>query len=662
MMDFSQEEPSLGTQNIADTIYNINYISSSCKPFQRPPRTQHFFGREKEIDEITSNLKSGHPVTICGTAGIGKTALAAEVIWKIAPDDEPPTLFPDGIIFHSFYNQPSVNSAMESIALAFGKDPNPNPEAVARNALGGKKVLLFLDGMERAVGQDRLLDIAGNCGLIITSRNRSDAVSIRKDIAPLEIENSMKLLDRWSFNIEIYEKDSKDICMLVGNLPLAVRLVGRYLYETKVPVSNYLKWLQEAPLEALDPYSKKCHMNSVPRLIKKSLEGLSKDAKSIMGFAGQLALAPFKESITTDILRISTDKSILAFGELYRYGLLQRRDKKYEVSHALIHIFCREHIDVKKKDVIRRIITYYTDLAKTENKKGLVGYRNLDNELIHLIRVLDLALEYKKWDALRELVLAVGMLYGYLDMRGHIAHWQWFLKMGVLAARESRNRKDETAFLGNTGNTCRRIGKVKESIEYYNQAIDIAEIIRDRRAKGEWLGNLASAYSRLNQFDKAIEYFEEAIIIAREFRDEFNEVRWLGNLGVVYRRLNQWEEATEYTNQALCKAHTLESPRSMGLWLANLGVIYREREQNKAAIELFQRSLEIARKTEDRRSEVLRLWNLGLCYEKKDPSRAIEMMKYLVEYDREIEHPNAESHARRLYRIKAGISSPPGNP
>ena len=63
-------------------------------PLQKPLRTQHFIGREQELAKLLEDLQPGKIVTLCGPGGMGKSALAAEAIWRLAPDDEPPAALP----------------------------------------------------------------------------------------------------------------------------------------------------------------------------------------------------------------------------------------------------------------------------------------------------------------------------------------------------------------------------------------------------------------------------------------------------------------------------------------------------------------------------------------------------------------------------------------
>ena len=197
-------------------------LRPSRLPLARPPRAAHFTGREEELRRLLSALRPGRVVTLCGPGGIGKTALAAEVVWTLAPDDDPLDRFPDGVLFHSFYHQPEVAEALEYIATAYGEDPRPDPETAARRALAGRHALLVLDGAENADDLDPILDIAVTCAVLITSRSHEDAPADWRDIAALPIDEAVALLQAWAGPRVTGQAVAERICELVGGLPLAV--------------------------------------------------------------------------------------------------------------------------------------------------------------------------------------------------------------------------------------------------------------------------------------------------------------------------------------------------------------------------------------------------------------------------------------------------------
>ncbi|MBF0456504.1 MAG: tetratricopeptide repeat protein [Nitrospirae bacterium] len=124
------------------------------------------------------------------------------------------------------------------------------------------------------------------------------------------------------------------------------------------------------------------------------------------------------------------------------------------------------------------------------------------------------------------------------------------LEQALRVAKESRDRRNEGAWLGNLGRAYSVLGDTGEAIEHYEQALAIAKEIGDRCNEGISLGSLGNAYSTLGETDKAIEYFEQALDIARETGDRRSERGWLGNLGKAYKKLGETDKATEYFEQA----------------------------------------------------------------------------------------------------------------
>ena len=231
-----------------DFIYN----EATKIPFQRPPRVPHFTGREAEIAALLRDLQPGRAVTICGPGGIGKTALAAEAIWQLAPGSDPPQRFPDGIIFHTFYHRPQAALALEAFARAYGEDPRQSPLDAAKKALAGRIPLIVLDGAEACDDLQTVLSVTGSCGVLITTRRHRDAPEDFSDLPPLPEDKAIELLQAWGGTMASDEEICRSICSLLGRLPLAIFLAGRYLSHRRQLAGDYLAWLKETPLEALD--------------------------------------------------------------------------------------------------------------------------------------------------------------------------------------------------------------------------------------------------------------------------------------------------------------------------------------------------------------------------------------------------------------------------
>ncbi len=91
--DQVQGDKVLGDKVLGDKI-TYQVAAAPRLPLQRPARAAHFTDRQRELRQLVADLRPGEVVTLCGPGGIGKSALAAEAIWTLAPADEPPRRVP----------------------------------------------------------------------------------------------------------------------------------------------------------------------------------------------------------------------------------------------------------------------------------------------------------------------------------------------------------------------------------------------------------------------------------------------------------------------------------------------------------------------------------------------------------------------------------------
>jgi tetratricopeptide (TPR) repeat protein len=107
----------------------------------------------------------------------------------------------------------------------------------------------------------------------------------------------------------------------------------------------------------------------------------------------------------------------------------------------------------------------------------------------------------------------------------------------------------------------------------------------------------------------------------------------------------------------LAIAREIGDRQGEGQTLNNLGVAYAALGEPRRAIEHYEQWLAIAREIGDRRGEANACWNLGLAVEKEgDLARAADLMQICVEYEREIDHPDAAEDAAHLAALRARIA------
>ena len=103
-------------------------LPSSRVLLQLPPKIEHFVGRQAELNRLLNHLRPGQHLLLYGPGGVGKSTLATEAVWPLAPNRRPPANFPDGIIYYNFYSRPQVALLWEHIVQMFDEEPWPTPK------------------------------------------------------------------------------------------------------------------------------------------------------------------------------------------------------------------------------------------------------------------------------------------------------------------------------------------------------------------------------------------------------------------------------------------------------------------------------------------------------------------------------------------------------
>lgn len=502
----------------------------SLPPLQRPARVKHFVGREAELDQLLTEVRPGKVVALCGPAGMGKSALVAEAVWRLTPNDSPPEQFPDGIICHNFYDQPRADIALEQIARVFGEEPTPTAYEAAERALTNRQALLLLLGAEQADDLPGVLAMQGGCGVLITSDQADqEMITTGLSLDPLPSDQAVTLLEVWAGTQATDKAVSRQICDLVGGSSLAIRLIGSYLAARREKSTSYLSWLKQTRLPDLDS-SQRQH-DSVPLVLRHTLSQVSETAQQALAVIGLLALVPFDAQIVAETLAIDANQGLLttirkifkekaeekkpdvgqAMAELVNYGLLRQIGQRYQIGHVLIHNYAQEHLAAPPK-AIRRLAASYAALAWEQSALGPEGYVRLDISRPHIMKILNECLQWEDWEAAYSLAAAVE---DYLDRQGYWSERVIVNEIGLITAWQL-DRPNEGAWLSNLGDTFRTMGHARWAIEHFEKALATARQNGDKHSQGNSLGNLGLAHRDLGQIDLARQYLEQALTIFEE--------------------------------------------------------------------------------------------------------------------------------------------------
>ena len=191
--------------------------------------------------------------------------------------------------------------------------------------------------------------------------------------------------------------------------------------------------------------------------------------------------------------------------------------------------------------------------------------------------------------------------------------------------------------LHNLGIAYRSLGEYERAIDLYEQHLVIAREIGDRGWEGTTLGNLGKAYNDLGQYERAIDFHQQSLAVARESKDRIGEAHALVNLGATYNNLGQYERAIDFHQQAMAIYRELGDRTGESAALGSLGNAYNDLGRYDRAVDFYEQALAIFRDLENRAGEGAVLGGLGNAYDSLGQyERAIDLHERSLAITREI--------------------------
>ncbi|MEM8863278.1 MAG: tetratricopeptide repeat protein, partial [Chloroflexota bacterium] len=598
--------------NNYSTTYNVTYPPEAAVPNQLPRRTtQHFVGRDQPIDWIKDNLKPGATLVVIGPGGMGKTTLAIQAINEMAQDGgKLYELFPDGIIFHTFYGRPEIDLCFANILAAYGVEAKGDVEQLTRQALGGKRPLLILDGCEDVKEKDglrKVLDVVGNSGVLITTRAKSQGrLGPELDLERLEVNEAEQLLQVIAGkDYEVSIDVKAEICYEIGYLPLGVDIAGNYLRETGESATDYLNWLKKSAVEALD-YGE-TRRNSIYHMIRQSAERIDDIGKDILVVLGQMAYLSVSKWMIEELMAWDRRKLEIYLREMERFGLIKYESGKIVCTHALVHSYARDQHRGEnwgRAETLIKVFEWMNENYRVWQKSVPPHFDQCDSFLFHAIALVERLEKKEMWAEANSLIWAIGPNpSGYLALQGHYIENILALKAGIRVCKRSENKRDENIHLTHLALILRRVGRIKESISCFEQGLEISREIEDQETESAQLGNLGNSYRHLGEVKKSIELYKEAIAISHKINDQSGVASQLGNLGNAYYTLERFEEAINFFEQALNISRIIGDRLGESKRLTNLGNVFSRLSRIKEAIEVYELALIITREIGNRQGE-----------------------------------------------------------
>lgn len=153
--------------------------------------------------------------------------------------------------------------------------------------------------------------------------------------------------------------------------------------------------------------------------------------------------------------------------------------------------------------------------------------------------------------------------------------------------------KGEAYALKNAGMVYYMKGKYSETIDYWEQSLQIFESMQDNVGTSNMLNNIGAIYFNQGADAKALEYSLRSLQIAEKINDTLRIISALSNIGGIYYNKKDPVALTYYL-----KALPLVESNSMAaayvLIAGNMGEIYADKNEHAKALEYFEKSIKAA--------------------------------------------------------------------
>ncbi|MGW2704153.1 tetratricopeptide repeat protein [Streptomyces sp. NPDC001340] len=597
--------------------------------------------------------------------GVGKTALALEAAHRARAKG----WFPGGTLFVDLrgYDENPVTADQAVLALldALGVQGTDLPTTAARQydvyreGLAGRaRTLLILDNVSDPAQFRELLPGTDHHRVLITSRDRQDALPIRLvDLATLDPAESVALLTRALLDAD--ERDERprlepgslrQLASLCGHLPLALQIAAAMLRRRRHrSIASLVAEIEKAgdPTHVLDNGSPAVDLYGRSLVLRPvlvtSYRRLPPEQARLLRL---LAVAPGEDTSTEAVaalMDLDEETALRALEDLAAAHLVTATPES--AGHAVVlrwrlHDLLRAFgAGVVAGDVAlreegeaarERVLEFYYGWADAadDRLRWLPGMPEperfarrgqalawLEGERAALVAAVSWAKEGRHTDTAVRLSLC---LAEYLHWRRFFDDLITVSQVSQEAAHRVGDRLGEAMAWHNLGAALQSVGRAEEAIDALARARDLFQAAKDRPSEAMAWNNLGLALRRSGRAGEAIDAHTRARDLSQAIKDRPSEAMAWHNLGAALKESGRAEEAIDAHTRARDLFQAAKDRPSEAMAWNDLGVSLAELGRAQEAIDAYRRALEAHLEFEDWYRAAQTLTNLAVAHEATD--------------------------------------------
>ncbi|WP_404783164.1 tetratricopeptide repeat protein [Altericista sp. CCNU0014] len=678
---------------------------SFTPPIQKPTGTPsnlprsgvvQFVGRDQKLIDLHAQLQQNDRIAItaiAGMGGIGKTELAlqyaiaqlqhqtypAGFCWLTCRAQEIATQIVSFAKTKLLLAIPDDLEAKEQVDLIWQRWPAGNALIVLDDVTDYNAIALYLPPPDPRFK------------VLITTRQNFGASVTTINIEELSDEAAIALLKSivGDERIEAQQEDAQALCKWVGNLPLGLELLGRFLVgKPDWAIAKLLERLESKRLAAKALIETESGMTAtlgVAAALELSWAELSQPEQDLACLLGMFAVAPIPWSLVepcfpevdSDDLEDWRDKGLRDRSLIKRVG-----EGTYQL-HQIVQEYFRFKLQSYSQQTSHLKTSFFKTLVKisesiqetpsaqeiTDIESSITHIEELAIHWVYELDEDDLIWPYnglsrfyagkglfaiaEKWarrciESINvkcgEESLAYAMSLNNLAIQnitqGHLEEAESnFIKAYELSKDDPRLKEGNNKILNNLAQIYLNKGR-------YQKALDLHQIVLTDRTQNFYqsqpdialsLNNIGRIYNEINRHEEAESKLKEALKILELFPNENRLIATcIENLGIAYLRQGRIDDAKTNFLQSLQmnESYLGERHPDVVYSLTNLAACLEEEDNYLEAKKTLHRALEISQDHEHvNNSDLLNL--LGEIYKKlKDYFKSEKYLKQVIEVAR----------------------------
>ena len=465
----------------------LRTVETNRGNLRRPPTS--LIGRESEIADVHTALRSHRLVTLVGVGGVGKTRLAVEVALRCAPE------FLDGAYMVELAAVSDPTAVADAVGSTLGilQQPGMSMTDSIATTLGGQNRLLVFDNCEHVLDATAAIVAAvtaqsSTTRIMATSR---ESLALQEErvlpVAPLHVDShadspaARLFIDRAAAVAQTISPRNDaavaEICRRLDGIPLAIelaasRLVSMTVTEMHDRLSDVFRLL------AGSRRGPQRHQ-TLRHAVQWSYDLLDGAEKQILQrcsvFAGGFDLSAVSavtdaddEATLLDLLDALVRKSLLIAdrsGSCTRYSMLEtiRQFAAEQLGatgdEAAVRDAHAQHFAMLEESV----------LTVWDSQRQQEAFTWLTTELANLRAAFRWAADHNNLDLSAGIAVCAGFLGGWIELHEPC---MWAEEL-IEAAKRSRHHKLGQLYV--VAAECYRTGRLTDAVGYATEAVDLIQ-------------------------------------------------------------------------------------------------------------------------------------------------------------------------------------------